>query len=228
VILAAAIVSGTGAAPALAGSDPFRADLQAEYGIAVDGPTSLVVVNNAGVFRTVDGGAQWTNITPVSLRHLVDHVAKVIAIGPDIWLEMEGDERFGFLRCSRDGGRTWRTTRIAGAVQMSGLVFENQRDGWVTVTTAKYQRARYRTTDGGRTWHRSGELPTIAVPRTVSGTRITTHGLAPAGLTVRYAIRFPGGLSWALASGPDLGSYFPTYLLRSTNGGRTWTTVPRR
>jgi len=48
--------------------------MQANYGIAVDGRDGLVVANRSGVFRTVDGGASWTNITPKTLLHLVDHI----------------------------------------------------------------------------------------------------------------------------------------------------------
>lgn len=202
--------------------------MQAEYGIGVDGPDGLVVVNRSGVFRTVDGGAGWTNITPRSLRGLVDHVAAVIAIGPDIWLEMEGSDLFGFLPYSRDGGRSWHIARIGGSTQMSNLVFQNRRDGWVTDSTSNYKQVQYRTTDGGLRWRRSGPRPRIAVPPTVSGLKLSTNGAAPAGLRIRDALRSPGGPSWALASGPATGSYYPTYLLRSTNSGRNWTTVPTR
>lgn len=221
LVLALGLSAGSG----VAASSPFGAAMQADYGMAVDGPDGLVVVNRAGIFRTVDGGATWTNVTPRSLRRVVDHVAKVIAIGSDIWLEMEGSDLFGFLPYSRDGGHRWRVARIAGSTQMSNLVFVNPRHGWVTDTTSKYRRVQYRTTDGGTTWRRSGRRPRLTVPSTVSGVRAPTHGSVPAGLKITTAVRSPGGLSWALASGPAIGSYFPTYLLRSTNGGRAWTTV---
>jgi photosystem II stability/assembly factor-like uncharacterized protein len=224
--LVVSIFVGLGADSAFAASRPFGAALQADYGMAVDGRDGLVVVNRSGVLRTVDGGATWTNITPRSIHRLVDHVASVIAIGPDIWLEMEGDERFGFLLYSRDGGRSWQIARIAGSVQMSNLVFENPRNGWVTNTARDFKKVQYRTVDGGRSWQRSGRRPKLTVPSTLSGVRVSTHGAVPAGLKVTDAVRSPGGLSWALASGPVLGSYFPPYLLRSTNGGQVWTTVP--
>jgi photosystem II stability/assembly factor-like uncharacterized protein len=224
--LVVSIVLGIGVDSAFAASRPFGAAVQADYGMAVDGADGLAVVNRSGVFRTADGGATWTNITPRSLRRLVDHVAKVIAIGPDIWLEMEGGDLFGFLPYSRDGGHSWQIARITGSVQMSSLVFENPRDGWVTDTTSTYKQVQYRTTDGGMRWRRSGHRPKITVPSTVSGVRAPTHGSVPAGLKIRSAVRSPGGLSWALASGPAIASYFPTYLLRSTNGGQVWTTVP--
>lgn len=227
VAAAVSIVAGIGADAVFAASGPFDAAVQADYGMAVDGPDGLVVVNRSGVLRTVDGGATWTNITPGSLRRLVDHIDKVIAIGPDIWLEMEGGDLYGFLPYSRDGGNSWHTARIAGSVQMSSLVFANQRDGWVTDTTSKYKQVQYQTTDGGIRWRRSGHRPNITVPLAVSGVRVSTHGSVPAGLKIRSAVRSPGGLSWALAWGPSIGSYFPTYLLRSTNGGQAWTTVSR-
>jgi photosystem II stability/assembly factor-like uncharacterized protein len=227
VALVASTVLGITAPAAVAASDPFSGDMQAEYAVGADGSDGLVVVNRFGVLRTVDGGATWTNITPRSLRRLVDHIAKVVAIGPNIWLEMEGDDLFGFLPYSRDGGRDWRTARIPGSVQMSNLVFENHRDGWVTDTTAKQKQVQYKTTDGGLRWHRAGPRPRITVPATVSGVKLPKHGSVPAGLKITSAFRSPGGPSWALASGPATGSYYPTYLLRSTDGGHTWTTVPR-
>lgn len=227
-LLALVVSLGLGADSGSAASRPFRAAMQADYGMAVDGPDGLVVVNRDGVFRTVDGGATWTNITPRSIRSLVDHVAKVIAVGPDIWVEMEGDTRFGFLPYSRDGGRRWRIARIPGSTQMSSLVFQNPRRGSVTASTSNYKNVQYRTTDGGTTWLRSGHRPKIMVPSTVSGVRVPTHGSVPPGLKIRTAVRSPRGLSWALASGPAIASYFPTYLLRSTNRGRAWTTVTDR
>jgi photosystem II stability/assembly factor-like uncharacterized protein len=219
---------GICAASALADPGSFGGAMQADYGMAVDGSDGLVVVNRSGVFRTLDGGATWTNITPRSLRRLVDHAAKVIAIGPDIWLEMEGDERFGFLPHSRNGGRSWQIARIPGSVQMSDLVFENQRNGWVTDTTSSQTQVRYRTTDGGVRWRRSGHRPRITVPFTVSGVKVAKRGSMPAGLKITNAVRSPGGSFWALATGPASGTYVPTYLLRSTNGGHTWKTVPSR
>lgn len=216
-----------GARSAFATPHPLGGAIQADYGMAIDGRDGLVVVNRSGVFRTVDGGRSWTDITPRYLRHLVDHVAKVIAIGPRIWLEMEGSHLFGFLPYSRDGGRSWQISKITGSAQMSNLVFANPRDGWVTNATADFkQKVQYRTVDGGRTWHRSGHRPKITVPSTVSGVRAPIRGTVPAGLKIQYGVRSPGGPSWALASGPAIGSYFPTYLLRSKDGGRTWTTVP--
>ena len=228
LVLALAVSIGLsgGSAAALAASGPFGSDLQAEYGMAVDGSDGLVVVNRSGVFRTVDRGARWTNITPRLLRRVADHVEKVIAIGPDIWLEMEGSDLFGFLPYSQDGGRSWRTARIAWSVQISNVVFDNPRDGWLTDTTSENKHVQYRTTDGGVRWKRSGPRPQITVPYSVSGVYLSTHGTAPRGLKIQDALRAPGGPSWALAAGPVLGSYYPTYLLRSTNNGQTWTTVP--
>jgi photosystem II stability/assembly factor-like uncharacterized protein len=226
--VAVSVELGISAASAFADPGSLGGAMQADYGMAVDGSDGLVVVNRSGVSRTVDGGATWTNITPRSLRLLVDHVAKVIAIGPDIWLEMEGDERFGFLPYSRDGGRSWQIARIPGSVQMSDLVFENQRDGWVTDTTSNQTQVQYRTTDGGVRWRRSGHRPRIKVPLTVTGVEVAKRGSVPAGLKITNAVRSPGGPFWALATGPATGTYFPTYLLRSTNGGHAWTTVPSR
>jgi len=205
--------------------------MQADYGMAIDGRSGLVVVNRSGILRTFDDGKSWKDITPRSLRDLLSHVANVIAIGPRIWLEMEGDDRFGFVPFSQDGGRIWRVARIAGSVQLSGLVFTNQRDGWVTDTTSRYKQVRYETTDGGVSWQRAGRAPKIKVPSSVSGIRISTDGVAPMGLKLSDAVRSPGGHGWAQATGPAIigpaiGSYYPTYLLESKNDGRSWATVP--
>jgi len=141
---------------------------------------------------------------------------------------MEGSDLYGFIPYSRNGGHTWQVTTIAGSVQMSGLVLENQRDGWVTDISSNYKKVEYKTTDGGIKWQRSGHRPKITVPSTVSGISASTRGTVPAGLTIKYAIRFPGGLTWAQATGPAVGPYYPTYLLRLTADGRAWTTVPGR
>lgn len=228
LILVVCAGAAAGAVPSFASvsTHSFGRVMQAEYGMAIDGPSGLVVVNGSGVFRTVDGGESWKNVTPRSLRHLVSHVAKVIAIGPRIWLEMEGDDRFGFVPFSPDGGRTWRFGRIAGSTQMSNLVFNDRRDGWVTDTTSSHKHVRYKTTDGGIAWRRAEGTPKIKVPALVSGVSIPTHGIAPGELKVIDAVRAPGGLAWAQATGPATGLSYPTYLLGSKNDGRSWSTVP--
>ena len=109
---------------------------------------------------------------------------------------------------------------------MSGLTFVNRNEGWVTDTTAHFKQVQYKTTNGGATWRRMGRKSAATVPSTVSGIRASRHGTVPAGLKITNAVRSPGGLTWALATGPATGTYYPTYLLRATRSGHAWATVP--
>lgn len=162
------------------------APLQAQE-IDVTGPTGLIVGNLQGVYRTIDSGRDWTNITPPAISSqpiLLSHIDEIVSLGADrIWIELEGDPRMDFTPYSANGGLSWRSLKSTAAVS--------------------YPIKKWSTSRLGATAH---------VPK---GVRILDwYFVSPS-------------LGWAQAAGPRIGIFTPTYLLRSTNDGRTWTTVSR-
>jgi hypothetical protein len=223
--VAAAVVAVLLAASADATPTVAVRSMEAEYAIGLDGPNGLVVASRHGVFRTLDGGRRWSDITPKILDGFYEHVDKIVAFGNRVWLELEGASVFDFLPYSSDGGRVWHSVRFSGA--LSGLGFANPDDGWVMVTSSNGKRMLYASTDGGAEWRRSPRNHRAALPSVV-GSTIPGRGAVPTGLRIRYAIRSPDGLAWAQAWGLTLGTFTPTYLLRSDDGGKTWASVTGR
>jgi hypothetical protein len=81
----------------------------------------------------------------------------------------------------------------------------------------------FATSDGGKTWLRDASASTT--PRTPGVPRPAPNidGGVPKGLRLQQTYFASPVLSWALASSTS-GS---TYLLRSGNGGRQWSLVPK-
>lgn len=212
------------AASAHAGSAVVPHSMEAEYAIGLNGPNGLVVANRRGVFRTLDRGKRWSNITPKMLDGFYEHVSKIVANGNRLWLELEGSSVFDFLPYSSNGGRVWHSVKFPGAV--SGLVFTSSDDGWATVNGVNGRRMVYKSTDGGAAWSVCrGSRGRLCRHPVIARTTIPSRGAVPSGLRIWYAIRAPRGLAWAQAWGPALGNFTPTYLLRSDDGGKTWTSV---
>jgi len=158
--------------------------LQAQE-VDATGPKELIVGNLQGVYRTIDSGRHWANITPpviASQPILLSHLTKIVSIGGNrIWLELIGDARFKFTPYSSDGGLSWRLLKNTAVVPSS---------------TQK--------------WSTAGLIAKASVPK---------------GFRIRDLYIASPSLGWAQATGPEIGNLFPTYLLRTTNGGRTWTAV---
>ena len=152
-----------------------------------------------------------------------EHVFKVDVIGDRIWLDMEGASVWGFVPYSWDDGRTWKTFSFPQCSAVSGLTFENSNYGTATVTTCNGVAKLWETADGGTDWKVSSSKVPARAPS--AGAPISPKGTLPQGLTFRSTVSAGRGLIWARVWGPSHGTSTPTYLLRSTNDGKTWNWV---
>jgi photosystem II stability/assembly factor-like uncharacterized protein len=192
------------------------------------------------LFRTRDGGVHWSFVAGTPFRGSVVFTDRVDGWG----VGAPG----GALYRSTDGGVTWRRARLgrgARAVTVGVPTFFGPRDGVVAATRPGAEPVVvYTTSDGGARWHgrpaptRRGEPVSFAASSAArwalyaGSTLYTTadagrtwtsvHPRLPAAVTGldRLASAGPAAL-WAQAHG-HRGDNYPTYLLRSVDGGRTW------
>ncbi|WP_426242863.1 WD40/YVTN/BNR-like repeat-containing protein [Nocardioides sp. LHG3406-4] len=188
-----------------------RVDVDTDQGLrgldAVSGKVAWVTGSEGGVWRTVDGGTSWKDVTPAAQTLMLRDVeatskkeALVLAIGPG--------EESQILRTD-DGGESWATTFVndePAAFYDCMAMFPNGRDGLALSDPVDGQLRLIRTRDGGRSWSRVGGA---GLPKPVadefyfaaSGTCLVTSGDRDA---------------WIVSGGGA------ARVLHSTDRGRTW------
>jgi photosystem II stability/assembly factor-like uncharacterized protein len=193
--------------------------------VDVSGPKSIIVENWSGIFASIDAGDRWTRIFDADGSTLT-HIEGIVSFGTnDIWLREIGDTRYDFVPYSRDGGKTWETSRLPGGANNPGsIAFANPDDGTLIAAEATVNgggTARFETTNGGRTWVRTSSTTSIRAPKSPRPAPVV-GGTAPKGLRIQQTYYASSGLSWAVAAS----SSGTTYLLRSSDDGRQWALVP--
>src|SRR5438034_2490511 len=146
---------------------------------------------------------------PASAQLRIDAVQR---LGPGIGF-LSGVTAGGpLLAVTADGGATWR--RVAAPATMTALRFVSERVGWAAASADPDARTGLvlRTTDGGATWQQTLSF-------VVGG---------PGGEPVRQLEAADADHAWVLTgAAPPCASPCPTELRRTTDGGRTWTTLVR-
>ncbi len=114
---------------------------------------------SGGLFRTTDGGANWTAVSsPVSLASSQFNVLRRVPATGELFTFAfdQGDptRSIGFLR-SGDGGATW--TRLGNPMSGRLIVhFDVSADGRTIWADADDDFRAWRSTDGGATWAVTG------------------------------------------------------------------------
>lgn len=169
------------------------------------------------VLRTVDGGATWADVSVPGADTL--QFRDVHAFGPDVAVVLSiGEGTASRIYRTADGGATWRETFVnaepggffdcldfwpaADPDAARGLAFSDAVDGAFLVI---------QTDDGGRSWSRVS--PDVLPPArpgeggfAASGTCVATHGAQAAWIAT--------------------GNARPARVLRTDDGGRSWTSAP--
>lgn len=102
---------------------------------------TILVAGTSIVYRSVDGGETWEQLTDdlvTGLRY------GFYASGSTIWLGRSS----GNLAVTSDGGETWLQRRTEVTTNMRSIFFLDEHHGWVGGDNGSLQR----TTDGGETW----------------------------------------------------------------------------
>ncbi|MEM1203814.1 MAG: hypothetical protein AAGN66_11345 [Acidobacteriota bacterium] len=153
--------------------------------------------DGAGLFRSTDGGATWTQIADTTETGTECSQLLVDPTDSDIihWTGTQGYAR------TTDGGATW-TNLLAGRASDLALDPSNPQ----TLYLGKHQDGVYKSTNGGSTWTKlAGGLPTNAGGRVI----------------VALAESAPSTLYATLLLGNNLQGLYKT-----TDGGTTWTAKP--
>lgn len=139
------------------------------------------------VFRTVDGGDRWVEVTPEEVRdaerRAYHGMAGEFLDGDAAWLALITDEepRLTVLHTG-DGGRTWYAVRVEntapGHIYGASLDFIDRQQGWLMIEPEHGMSScpgeLYRTVDGGKhwslaayswDWDRDGRLPSAGMIR---------------------------------------------------------------
>jgi photosystem II stability/assembly factor-like uncharacterized protein len=215
---------------ALAPSNPdivYVGTGEANYGPSKDALRRENVYSGRGILKSTDAGASWTllgahefhrrTISKVVI-HPLDPNIVYVAVGAKAFNGLDGNTGIWF---SDDGGLSW-TRRVRGIIHFSD--FDAVSDLIMDPTDPEHLYAAvgnpygslangvYESFNGGETWSVAGDFPTGAADANLG--RITL-AVAPSSPQILYAAVARKGASASLLR-----------MMKSTNGGDTWATLP--
>lgn len=196
-------------------------------GVPGDPNTVYVATGSGGIFKTTDGGVNWTPIFDRQTTISVGDIALEPGNPDVIWVGTgESNSRnsvsFGDgIYKSTDGGKTWKNLGLKETNTISRIVINPKNPDIVYVAAvgrlwgANEERGVFMTTDGGKTWTKTLYLD-------------NQHGASdleidPVNPNILYAgmWRFERK-PWTFTSGSEKGGVF-----RSIDGGRTWNKIDK-
>jgi photosystem II stability/assembly factor-like uncharacterized protein len=181
-----------------------------------------------GVWKTVDGGAYWENISDGYFSSAAIGAIAVSESDPNVIYvgtgesTIRGDVSYGDgVYKSTDGGKSWRHVGLADTHHIGQIRIHPQNPDLVYVAALGHafgpneERGIFRSRDGGKTWeqvlYRSDKAGGIDLSMDPNNPRILYAAIWEAYRTF-----------WSLSSGgPDSSLY------KSTDGGDTWTEITR-
>ena len=177
-------------------------------------------LTQGAVLRTLDGGATWSDVTPVEARQEAPGGALVPVVTGSTFLDAKAarvafgsaDGKLMTVYRTRDGGRTWSQSSVAG---LGGqITFIDAQYGWIEASQGIGAGSEgvdiYRTTNGGADWE--------MVSRTAFEADSTPGSLPLSGNKGGLAFR-DALMGWTVVSIP-MEARPGLYVTR--NGGRTW------
>ncbi|MFI5399373.1 MAG: WD40/YVTN/BNR-like repeat-containing protein [Candidatus Binatia bacterium] len=252
VLLAVAVVA------ALLYARPPRVTVPSESGGHATGRYGLGMVTTligwadgpgAHVFRTMDGGRRWTDVTPAGYSSNQTPESFVLD-GTHAWLaEHVQSSSSTIVFGTDDGGASWRRSQpisVAGPnlAFRSNLYFIDPTHGWLLVFGTQLEFL-YRTTDGGAHWQQLAHAtspPGGCVWVQVVFSSLATGWMACPADGPGLLVSHDGGVSWNAPSLPVPANsleLMPAFsdslhgtiaseagLLATTDGGWTWSVLP--
>lgn len=196
-------------------------------GVPGDPNTVYVATGSGGIFKTTNGGANWTPIFDRQSTISVGDIALEPGNPDVIWVgtgesNVRNSVSFGDgVYKSTDGGKNWKHLGLENTNTISKIVINPRNPDIVYVAAvgrawgANEDRGVFMTTDGGKTWTKTLYIDQF-------------HGASdleidPQNPNILYAgmWRFERK-AWTFTSGSDKGGVF-----RSLDGGRTWNKIEK-
>ena len=182
-----------------------------------------------GLWKTIDGGANWKNVSDKYFGGTVGAVA-IAQSNESIVYAGEGEntlrgnvsEGLGGLWRSSDAGRSWKNIGLKDARHIVKIIIDPQDPNIVWVAAMGHlfgpndERGVYKTEDGGKTWRR-----TLFVNNNTGCSDLT---MEPGNPTVLYAgMWHVRRTPYSMESGGD-----GSGLYKSTDGGETWKNLSQK
>jgi|GEM_PF-1647409 len=169
----------------------------------LDSKMGWLLIESVGTFRTLDGGYSWTKISnvpsPFSIQPGVTIIPtslyKLYFTNPDTGWGLLGEQ---VIYYTTDGGKNWSRKFVPELSTTNGIVFIDQRNGWLYDESGKI----YRTADGGNSWQIHFRIEE-AIPQIIHFWDQSN------GIIVAQA-----------------GSGIKTVFYKTTDGGNTWVLQP--
>ncbi len=180
-----------------------------------------------GVWKTIDGGKNWSNISDGFFGGSIGSIAASKADPTIIYVgggenTMRGNVSSGSgMWKSENGGRTWKSIGLADTRHIMRIVIHPKNPDLVYCAALGHlygpnsQRGIYRSRDGGNTWERI-----LFVNEDVGACELVMDPTNPENLLATFwnVNRTPYSLE---SGGPGSG------IFKSVNGGDTWTEITR-
>jgi photosystem II stability/assembly factor-like uncharacterized protein len=169
----------------------------------VSASTGWSWVDSTELWRTTDGGAHWTNVSPPSLPGRLSPYtdSAYLLDATNAWVAESSPGAAGgvpYVTTFRtiDGGKTWHEGASIGG-QSPKLFFIDQNHGWLLLPTQGTLASLYSTDDAGLHWNFTSSAPwtvrpTSGVPSTITFTSLTTGWISGGNLMVTH----DGGVTW--------------------------------
>jgi photosystem II stability/assembly factor-like uncharacterized protein len=169
--------------------------------------------NQISVYRTVDGGENWTKVVPPDFPAQLPHEGLWVYCdngffevqGDNVWFVTNGPRIYH----STDRGMTWTAhdTGLTNAAGIAGIAFKDELNG---IAVSYNPNAAVRTSDGGFTWEPLAipssppAVDIVNVPGTF-GTYVLHNATADwAGSSTLTLVTYDNGDTWeTLSTGPN-------------------------
>ncbi len=196
-------------------------------GVPGDPNTVYVATGSGGIFKTTNGGIDWTPIFDRENTISVGDIALEPGNPDVIWVgtgesNVRNSVSFGDgVYKSTDGGKNWKHMGLKDSNTISKVIVHPKNPDIVYVAAVGHawgqnaERGVFMTTDGGKTWQK-----TLFID---NGHGASDLEIDPVNPNILYAgmWRFERK-PWTFTSGSEKGGVY-----RSTDGGRTWSKLEK-